>query len=166
MEVVAFYPNEYNINASLLGVKNAFNWALYGKKVWNGGYYCLQISDSIRFYEIESGKTFLAKGNPKLLICSSTFDSREIAKKIKKEGLDGAVIVNNRLGKCLCPTKFIFTHGILSTVKSSPLIRFAKKNNSRLRSTNNKFPTCKEIDTHLKDNGLASVCKNLYIKLS
>ncbi len=169
MEVVnIFYPNEYYLHTPRLGIKNEFNWALHGKKVWGGQNYYLQISSSSRFYGTESGETFLAKGNPKLLIYTSKFDPYKVAAQVKKQKLDGAVIIEDGEA-CFLPicslAKFIFLPGILQVIdspNSCPLIKFAKRNNSQLRSDNPSFPTCQEIDNLLKNSTPSCVCGNLY----
>ncbi len=164
-----FYPNDYYFHAQRLGIKEEFNWALCGKKVWDpAGWHYLEVSPYARFFGTQTGQTFLVKGKPKLLIQKGLKSPKALTEKVKARDLDGVVIIRSGT-TCkfpFCQADFVFLPGhIEAALRGCPLIKFVKRNNFQLRSQNPHIPTCQEIDRLLKNHSRSHVCGILYTQL-
>jgi len=161
-EVRLFYPNEWSFHMEEPG----FNWFLFSKKIWDpkAKVYYLEISTNTRFYDEEKGLTLKPKEKPLKVLLSKKPPK---GKQLSLMGMKGYAFESKK--QCSFPVcervAFSFLPNSLEPVSSCyscPIIKFCRRVNSELRSKNQSFPSCQEINELLSKNKCTEVCQILY----
>ena len=179
--VKLFHPTEWgNMVGDLASIDDKkFNWFLCSKRKYDAKYkvHYIIVSPEVAFYCEKTGKTLRVKNSNtqvKLLISSNITPTQAV----EKYHYDGITFIEDSTTKeQLFPVyrhvHFIFRDGILSSITSSEdksirypqrcgVVKYVKKNNSRLQKIYSDIPTCDEIDQLLEHNSCEDISLVLY----
>lgn len=131
MLLYAFSPNPFRANIEKYNnIKIEFNWFLFSERLYINGKYKIKITPNVIFFSPKTGKTFR-------LINDIYINENDINKTAKlKEPFIKELIFHIPKSKL----------DEINDFHKCPLVKYAKKYNSRLREVYSDFPGCKEID--------------------
>lgn len=169
-----YYPNRWRRNIGDLAdpADKTFNWFLCSKRYKDPetGLYVAEIASGTKFYEEESGHTFVVPLEPKIkvLIDESVSDLERVAKEKGYQGiaLMGQCNLSNPDAFFIChDVKFgFFEDSIVISKKERfcDIIDYSKRHSKCIQRVIPDFPTAEEIDGAVEKNKCSVMCKVLH----